>query len=196
MSTEASVLTAGSSALAAAIIADSEAKVPICFQCAKCTSGCPVAARTDLRPHELVRLVQLGARDEALGSRMLWECTSCETCVTRCPHGVDIPAMMDSLRRMARSEKKTISSTKVPVFNDIFLRVVRRRGRTYEAGLMASFKLRTLRLFEDMGKFPMMLWKRKIAILPPSVSGGAERKRLFARAAAKEGEAKGQGQVR
>ena len=191
MSTQASAITASSPDLALAIVAETEAKIATCFQCAKCSSGCPVAARTDLRPHELVRLVQLGARDEVLGSRMLWECTSCETCVTRCPHGVDIPAMMDSLRRLARSEKKTIRSTKVPVFNDIFLRVVRRRGRTYEAGLMASFKLRTLRLFEDMGKFPMMLWKRKIAILPPSVPGAAERKRLFARAAAKPGEAKG-----
>jgi heterodisulfide reductase subunit C len=196
MNTEASVLAAGSPDLALAIVADSEAKVSMCYQCAKCTSGCPVAARTDLRPHELVRLVQLGARDEALGSRMLWECTSCETCVTRCPHGVDIPAMMDSLRRMARSEKKTVGTTKVPVFNDIFLRVVRRRGRTYEAGLMASFKLRTLRLFEDMGKLPMMLWKRKLAILPPSVPGGAERKRLFERAATKEGEAKAKGPAR
>jgi heterodisulfide reductase subunit C len=187
MSTQAPAITTTSPDLALAIVADSEAKLPICFQCAKCTSGCPVAARTDLRPHELVRLVQFGARDEALGSRMLWECTSCETCVTRCPHGVDIPAMMDSLRRLARTEKKVISSTKVPVFNDIFLRVVRRRGRTYEAGLLASYKLRTLRLFEDMGKFPMMLWKRKIAILPPSVSGAAERRRLFARARAVEG---------
>jgi heterodisulfide reductase subunit C len=187
MSTQAPAITTTNTELASAVFADSETKVSICFQCAKCTSGCPVAARTDLRPHELVRLVQFGARDEALQSRMLWECTSCETCVTRCPHGVDIPAMMDSLRRMARSEKKTIASTKVPVFNDIFLRVVRRRGRMYEAGLLASFKLRTLRLFEDLGKFPMMLWKRKIAILPPSVGGAAERKRMFERAEAAKG---------
>ena len=37
-----------------------------CYQCAKCSSGCPVAARGDLKPHELVRLVQLGLRDEVL----------------------------------------------------------------------------------------------------------------------------------
>jgi heterodisulfide reductase subunit C2 len=187
MSTQAPAIAATGPDFASAVVADSEAKVSTCFQCAKCTSGCPVAARTDLRPHELVRLVQFGARDEALASRMLWECTSCETCVTRCPHGVDIPAMMDSLRRLARAEDKTNSSTRVPVFNDIFLRVVRRRGRMYEAGMLASFKLRTLRLFEDMGKFPMMLWKRKIAILPPSVRGAAQRQRLFERARAAKG---------
>jgi heterodisulfide reductase subunit C2 len=185
MSTQA--IRATSPDFASAVVADSEAKVSTCFQCAKCTSGCPVAARTDLRPHELVRLVQLGARDEALSSRMLWECTSCETCVTRCPHGVDIPAMMDSLRRISRAENKVSSSSQVPVFNDIFLRVVRRRGRMYEAGLLASFKLRTFSLFDDLGKFPMMVWKRKIAILPPSVGGAAERQRMFARAWAAKG---------
>jgi heterodisulfide reductase subunit C len=169
------------------IVAASQAGLPTCFQCQKCTSGCPVAGFTDVRPHEMVRLVQFGGRDEALGSRMLWECTSCQTCVTRCPHSVDIPAMMDALRRLARAEKKVAAATKVPVFNDIFLRAIKKRGRTYEAGLLASFKLRTLRLFEDMGKLPMMLWKRKLALLPPSVAGAAERKRLFKRAAAVEG---------
>lgn len=190
MSTQAPAIPSPAPGFAAAVARDSEAKVSTCFQCAKCTSGCPVAARTDLRPHELVRLVQFGARDEALSSRMLWECTSCETCVTRCPHGVDIPAMMDSLRRMARAEDMASPSTRVPVFNDIFLRVVQRRGRMYEAGLLASFKLRTFRLFDDLGKLPMMLWKQKIAFLPPSVQGAAERKRLFERARAAKGKEK------
>ena len=31
-----------------------------CFGCAKCTSGCPVAELMDIRPHEAMRLLQLG----------------------------------------------------------------------------------------------------------------------------------------
>jgi hypothetical protein len=46
---------------------------------------------------------------------------------------------------------------------------------------MASFKLRTLRLMEDVGKLPMMLKKRKLSLLPPLVRGRAERRRLFER---------------
>ena len=153
-----------------------------CLQCRKCTCGCPVAARVDIKPHELVRLVLLGERDEILSSRLLWECTSCETCVTRCPQQVDIPAMIDALRQMSRAAHQVPAGTTVPVFNDIFLSLVRKRGRMYEAGLMAAFKLRTMNLLQDMDKFPMMLRKRKIALLPPNVPGAEGRKRLFEKA--------------
>ena len=160
-----------------------------CLQCRKCSSGCPVAALADLKPHELVRRVQLGERDEVLGSRVLWACTSCETCVTRCPQNVDLPAMIDTLRQMARAGGRTLASTTVPVFNEEFLRAVRTMGRTYEAGLMAAYKLRTFRLLEDMDKVPAMLRKGKLALLPKFVRGGAARKRIFRKA--KEAEAKG-----
>jgi heterodisulfide reductase subunit C2 len=139
---------------AEAVDRETETKLHACLQCRKCSCGCPVAALADLKPHEIVRLVQLGLEDEVLKSRMLWECTSCETCVTRCPQSVDIPALMDALRRISRARNKTAASDAVPVFNDVFLRTVRRLGRMYEAGLLASFKLRTLRLFEDLGSFP------------------------------------------
>jgi heterodisulfide reductase subunit C len=187
MSTASPIPTILDDDFAAAVEGATGARLRACLQCAKCTSGCPVSARADLPPHAIVRLVQLGARDEVLGSRMLWECTSCETCVTRCPQRVDIPAMMDTLRRLARAEEKANAETTVPVFNDVFLRTVRRMGRMYEAGLLASFKIRTFRLFDDLGKLPMMLWKRKIALLPPFVRGGAERKRLFKAAEGKRG---------
>jgi hypothetical protein len=52
----------------------------------------------------------------------------------------------------------------------------------YEMGLMTAFKLRTLNLFADVGKFPLMLLKCKLSLLPPWVGGGRERKRLFRRA--------------
>jgi hypothetical protein len=57
----------------------------------------------------------------------------------------------------------------------------------YEAGLMASFKVRTGRFFEDLDKLPTMLRKGKLALLPKLVRGGAERKRLFRRAKAAGG---------
>jgi heterodisulfide reductase subunit C2 len=152
-----------------------------CLQCRKCSSGCPVAARADIKPHELVRMVQLGQREQVLSSRMIWECTSCQTCITRCPQKVNIAAMNDELRRISRAEGKAACGTAVTTFNDIFLDNVRRRGRIYEVGLMASFKLRTRRFFEDVGKLPMMLLKRKLPLLPKSMAGGGERKAMFKR---------------
>jgi heterodisulfide reductase subunit C len=162
-----------------------------CLQCGKCSSGCPVSARVDIRPHELVRLVQLGARDEVLVSGALWECTSCETCVTRCPQQVDIPRMIDTLRQMSRAAAKAPKGSTVPVFNDIFLRTVRRYGRMHEAGLMASYKLRTGDLLADVDKLPTMLKKGKLPLLPKRVRGGAERKRLFERTREKRADARG-----
>ena len=162
--------------------AASGARLVLCFQCQKCTSGCPIAATADIKPHELVRLVQLGERDEVLSSRMIWECTSCQTCVTRCPHAVELPAIVDALRRLSRDAKKVTPDSAVPVFNDLFLTAVRRMGRVYELGLMAAFKLRTRSFFQDAGKLPAMLRKGKLALRPVFVRGRSERAQTFRRA--------------
>jgi heterodisulfide reductase subunit C len=152
------------------------ADVTRCFQCAKCSSGCPVAARSDLKPHEVVRLIQFDQRAEALASRFIWECTSCQTCTTRCPQKVDIAALNDELRIESRA------AGRVPVFNQAFLSSVRSRGRVYELGLMVAYKLRTGRLMEDADKAPVMLSKGKLPLVGPRVGGGAERKAMFRRA--------------
>jgi heterodisulfide reductase subunit C len=154
-----------------------------CLQCAKCTSGCPVASRVDLKPHELVRLVQMDQRQTVLGSRFIWECTSCQTCITRCPQKVDIAAMNDALRAMSLAAEKVVSGTAVPAFNEIFLKGVRKRGRVHELGLMVAFKLRTLRPFADAAKAPMMVTKGKLPLLGRRVRGRAQRKEMFRRAA-------------
>ena len=161
----------------------SDAHVLACFQCRKCTAGCPVADRADIKPHELVRLVQLGQREEVLSSRMIWECTACQTCATRCPQQVSIAAMNDALRRISRIEGKSPRGTTVPAFNDVFLRNVRRLGRIHEMGLMTAFKLRTRQFFADVGKLPMMLSKGKLTILPHKIPGRADRQALFDRIA-------------
>jgi len=159
-----------------------------CYQCAKCTGGCPVASGGDLKPHELVRLVQMDQHLAVLSSRFIWECTSCQTCTTRCPQKVDIAAMIDALRGMSRSAGAVAPSTAVPVFTDLFLDAVRKHGRVNELGLMVRFKLRTRRFFEDVDKAPMMLSKGKLPLLAREVAGKDERKAMFGRAA--EGGAK------
>jgi heterodisulfide reductase subunit C2 len=167
---------------AADVEKESHANLMACLQCQKCTSGCPVAALADVKPHEIVRMVQLGQRDELLGSRMVWQCTSCHTCATRCPQQVSVAAITDGLRRMSVAAN-TPSQSAAPTFNALFMKSVRKRGRMHEAGLMAAFKLRTLRLFEDLGKLPMMLWKGKLPLFAAAAPGRKERAQLFARAA-------------
>jgi heterodisulfide reductase subunit C len=170
--------------LAREVLAMSGTSAMRCLQCAKCSSGCPVAGRGDLRSHDLVRLVQLDQREAALSSRFIWECTSCHTCITRCPQQVDIGAMNDALRVLSLREKLAPAATAVPVFNEAFLAGVRKRGRVHELGLMAVFKLRTKRFLEDMDKAPMMFRKRKLPLFGGRVAGRREREELFRRAAA------------
>jgi heterodisulfide reductase subunit C len=168
--------------------AASGANILACYQCRKCSSGCPATAGSDLRPHELVMMALLGQKEPLLRSRMIWDCTSCHTCATRCPQQVDIAALNDALRQISRQEGLVSGQTTSPAFNDIFLGTVCLLGRMYEMGLMTSYKLRTLKLLNDVGKFPMMLRKRKLSLLPTVVHGYGGRRRLFRIARKKAGE--------
>ena len=86
-----------------------------CYQCGKCTAGCPMASAMDYSPRQTVRLLQLGMADTALRSRTIWLCASCETCATRCPRDVDVAKMMDILRIEAdRAGVAAVPS--VPIF--------------------------------------------------------------------------------
>jgi heterodisulfide reductase subunit C2 len=70
-----------------------------CNQCGKCSAGCPAASAMDMLPSQVIRLVQLGL-NEALEAQAIWVCASCQTCVTRCPKGVDLPSVMEALRQI------------------------------------------------------------------------------------------------
>jgi heterodisulfide reductase subunit C len=153
-----------------------------CMQCQKCSSGCPVAFKSDLGPHALVRMIQTGQKDAVLSSRFIWECTSCHTCVTRCPQQIDIPAMNDAFRVLSRAEGRIAGGTMVPVFNELFMNSICSRGRISEMSLMAAFKIRTRDLFRDMSKLPVMLFKGKLSFKGPLFEGRTARKAMFRRA--------------
>ena len=144
-------------------------KVSACYQCEKCTNGCPVAFAMDIVPHKLIYCVQLGLRDEVLNSDTIWVCASCETCTTRCPNGIDIAHIMDSLRQISQSEGIKASQEQVPIFHNAFLSSVRRFGRVHEGEMAAIYTLRSSGLKGLMGMAGMgldMFKKGKVKILP------------------------------
>jgi len=71
-----------------------------CYQCGKCSAGCPVAESMDILPNQIIRLAQLGLLEEALNSKTIWLCASCIICTSRCPKGVDVARIMEGLRVM------------------------------------------------------------------------------------------------
>ena len=151
----------------------------VCFQCKKCSSGCPVGKLAKTRPSEIMRSLHLGAGDELLATDLVWMCASCETCSTRCPMGIDVAAVMDALRRLALARGASKQKGNVPLFNRAFLKTVETFGRSYEIGMITAYKIGTMKLMNDTEKFPAMLKKGKIALLPPRGGDKQTVKRIF-----------------
>jgi len=143
--------------------------VYLCYQCVKCSSGCPLGEFFDWQPNQVMRALQLGQEDIALQSKTPWLCASCQTCSTRCPQGLDITAIMEFLSREALKRGYKPPVTEVKIFNEAFMREVRLWGRAYELGLMAELKLRTHDLFSDLDLGAKMLRRNKFAFLPTAV---------------------------
>ena len=69
-----------------------------CYQCGKCSAGCPIVSEMDILPSQVIRLAQMGSDEEVLDSKTIWLCASCMTCMARCPKGVDLAKVMEALR--------------------------------------------------------------------------------------------------
>jgi heterodisulfide reductase subunit C len=83
--------------------------IALCFQCGTCSADCPISRFSDLyKPRRIARMVQSGLRDRLLSDRALWLCTTCYTCVDRCPQGVQIAAIVRALRNLAVKEKQVM----------------------------------------------------------------------------------------
>lgn len=153
-----------------------------CFQCHKCAAGCPLAAAFDLRPDQLIRHVQLGQRERVLRSATIWLCAGCATCATRCPNGVELPAVMDALKQMALAAgtEPPRGVRGVALMQRLFLEDVARRGRVHELSLIARYKLVSGGLADDLALGWQMLRRGKLRLLPPRrIKGRDEVRRLL-----------------
>ncbi len=71
-----------------------------CYQCGKCSAGCPMANYMDILPNQMIRFAQLGLEDALLSSNAIWLCVSCLTCNSRCPKGVKIAEVIEAIRQV------------------------------------------------------------------------------------------------
>lgn len=137
-----------------------------CYQCGKCSAGCPIAADMDLPPNQVIRFLQLGLVDIPLHSRTIWLCASCETCTTRCPREVDLAAVMDALRNLALRKGVRSPVRAVTFFNRTFLSIVRKYGRVFEMELIGRFNTGMLHFFKDVTKAPALFFKGRLKLIP------------------------------
>jgi len=171
--------TAEAARFAAAIKAIGNTDVSLCFQCRKCTSGCPVAFAMDYTPTQIMHAARLGLKDLVLGSETIWLCAACETCVTRCPQGVDLVKVMDALRTMCLSDGHKAKAPEIAGFYKYSLRSIQTFGRLYELGVMGRLKLATREFRKDF-RLGLGLFKRgKLKVLPDFSSAGEMRRMEF-----------------
>jgi heterodisulfide reductase subunit C len=150
-----------------------------CYQCGKCSAGCPMAAETDLRPHDVLRLVGLNRRETLLSSESLWLCLGCETCTARCPNDCDPAAVIDTLRAMALSRAPKDLPRAITAFHRSFLDEIAAHGRISELGMTVRYKMKSGALFQDATAAPGMVSRGKLHLAAPKVSGVDEVGAIF-----------------
>jgi len=169
-----------------AIQARSGQDIRRCYFCQKCSLGCPTAHAMDLQPAQLLKLVQLGRKDQVLSAAAIWLCVGCETCGTRCPNGIALAPVMDVLKQMALAEGYGAAEPKSLAFHQSFVDSIRYLGRVHEISMLAEYKLRSLDLFADLGLGLQMFRRSKLALLPKRVKGLRQVRAMLARIQSRE----------
>ncbi len=79
-----------------------------CYSCQRCTNICPVVRSFDnpaealgLLPHQIIYSLGIGNVDLAMGSKMIWSCSTCYLCQEHCPNQVELCDIFYGLKNAA-----------------------------------------------------------------------------------------------
>ncbi|MFZ5649323.1 MAG: 4Fe-4S dicluster domain-containing protein [Bacillota bacterium] len=159
---------------------ESEQPIELCYHCQKCASGClPMGMLGGTTPNQLLRMINLGLKEQVLKSPGIWICTACETCGARCPNGISIAAVMDAVRETAHAENVAIAGDSTLAFHRLFLGDIKSRGRISESLLMAKFKLKTGRIFSDMDLGLKLFLRGKLPLIPKGIKEKQRVRKMF-----------------
>lgn len=178
-----------------AVSTETGIRVSSCYRCMRCTNGCPVSSFMDLKPHQVVRLVQLGQKEKLLECNAMWICVGCEMCWTYCPNKINVAGLMDHLKSLVVNEAKKPAAYDIAVFHTAFLDVVRKYGRLNDLQLLQRFKSKTLlhdgippmkELYNDMLLAWDLLKRGRLSLRPENDHTTEELKNIFKQFGGKE----------
>jgi heterodisulfide reductase subunit C2 len=152
-----------------------------CFQCGKCSAGCPMASFMEIGPTRIMRMLQMGLAGKVLEGLSIWRCASCETCTSRCPNEVHLAAVMDALRKLSVDSGVPSRERFVQLANRLFLQNIRKYGRQYEMRYAAEFNLRSGQPFKDLELGPELMAKGKLKVLHRKNRNIEEIEKIFRR---------------
>jgi heterodisulfide reductase subunit C len=161
----------------------------ICYQCRKCTAGCPVAERSDLPIDQILGWLKLGQIERVLRAEQLWICVGCHACSARCPNQVDPGRLLDHLRALALAHGIE-PPARVKHFHDAFLSVVERSGRSHEVGMMSRFYLKERPAMSDIKAGYRLFLKGRLKPLGSKIKDRRMLRKIFRLHAGEEGEPK------
>lgn len=79
-----------------------------CYSCQRCTNICPVVRlyddpinKLDMLPHQIIFSLGIGNKDIAVGSQMIWSCSTCYLCQEHCPNQVELTDIFYNLKNEA-----------------------------------------------------------------------------------------------
>ena len=159
-----------------------------CYQCRKCTNGCPVTFAMDLYPDEVIRLVILGQREAVFSCDTIWVCAACETCTTRCPNEVKIAELMDCLKEMAVQAGVPSPQPQILTLHETFMENVKHRGRVFETTFLPTYFLKSGELLKKWHKGTWldemklswhMTRKGRFPLFPKTIKGKKEVRKII-----------------
>lgn len=154
-------------------------KLRYCYQCGKCTAGCPIAHAVADSPNKIMRMAQLGLKESVLSSPTIWLCLSCITCTARCPRGVDLARVMDALRELALALGQVKKIPNVRLFEELFLDSILQHGRLFEVGTLARYNLKSGQPFHDLELAWPLLSRGKLSFRPSKIKGINQIQQIF-----------------
>lgn len=177
-----------------AIAAEAGVDLKDCYQCGKCTAGCPLAEGMDLMPREVIRYLQLGALDVVLEAKTPWICAQCVVCSSRCPQNVDICSTMRAVRLASkRAGKRPVPEA--DIFDDEFIANVRAHGVSNEQYLAAAYNVKSGHFMQDADNAVRMLMRGMVGVSIHNIEGRDEVAALIDRALAADAERNAQVEV-
>ncbi len=157
----------------------SHTRLTRCWHCQTCSGGCPFSQDMDALPNQVLRMVQLGMKEEVLRTSTIWLCVGCNTCATECPNAIDVAAVMDALRQVAIAEKIPIAEPGILAFHKSVVDSIHRYGRTHKLEIMMRYKLTKKEWFSDIDLGLKMLARRKLDLMPSKVKDREAVRALF-----------------
>ena len=79
--------------------------VYLCYQCERCSSGCPTVPAMRYRPAQMMRLAQFGLEDMLATDASIWRCVGCDNCTEHCPHDLSVRRLVEVMRQHVMQER-------------------------------------------------------------------------------------------